>query len=65
MKPSMGCCINGFDKVVAVSELIEKECRPFMLRKDKLTCIPNGIDCAGSRLIIGQKSEDQLARNWG
>jgi glycosyltransferase involved in cell wall biosynthesis len=39
-----GMLFNGFDKVVAVSELIEKECRPFLLRKDKLTCIPNGID---------------------
>jgi glycosyltransferase involved in cell wall biosynthesis len=39
-----GILYNGFDKVVAVSELIEKECRPFVLKKDKLTCIPNGID---------------------
>lgn len=39
-----GMLFNGFDKVVAVSELIEKECRPFLLRKDKLICIPNGID---------------------
>jgi glycosyltransferase involved in cell wall biosynthesis len=35
---------NGFDKIVAVSKLIEKDCRPFVLRKDKLTCIANGID---------------------
>ncbi len=39
-----GMLFNGFDKVVAVSELIERECRPFLLRKDKLICIPNGID---------------------
>jgi glycosyltransferase involved in cell wall biosynthesis len=39
-----GILYNGFDKVVAVSEDIEKECRPFILRKDKLTVIPNGID---------------------
>ncbi len=39
-----GMLFNGFDKVVAVSESIEKECRPFMLSKDKLSCIPNGID---------------------
>jgi glycosyltransferase involved in cell wall biosynthesis len=39
-----GLLYNAFDKVVAVSELIEKECRPFILRKDKLTWIPNGID---------------------
>ena len=39
-----GMLLNGFDKVVAVSELIERECRPFLLRKDKLICIPNGID---------------------
>ncbi|MEP7308719.1 MAG: glycosyltransferase family 4 protein [Acidobacteriota bacterium] len=39
-----GILFNGFDRVVAVSELIETECRPFMLRKDRLSCIPNGID---------------------
>jgi len=39
-----GLLFNGFDKVVAVSELVEAECRPFVLKKDKLTCIPNGID---------------------
>jgi len=35
---------NAFDTIVAVSDLIEKETRPFLLRKDTLTCIPNGID---------------------
>jgi glycosyltransferase involved in cell wall biosynthesis len=39
-----GILYNGFDKVVAVSEEIEKECRPFILRKDKLLVIANGID---------------------
>ena len=35
---------NGFDRVVAVSEIIEQECRPFIWNKDKLTFIPNGIN---------------------
>lgn len=39
-----GLLLNGFDKVVAVSALIEDECRPFMLNERKLACIPNGID---------------------
>ena len=39
-----GVLYNCFDNVVAVSELIEKECRPFLLNRNKLTCIPNGID---------------------
>jgi glycosyltransferase involved in cell wall biosynthesis len=39
-----GLIYNGFDKVVAVSELIEHECRRFILDKHKLTYIPNGID---------------------
>jgi Glycosyltransferase len=39
-----GILYNCFDKVVAVSDVIENECRPFVFRKSKLTVIPNGID---------------------
>ena len=39
-----GLLYNCFDRVVAVSEGIEQECRPFILRKGKFTCISNGID---------------------
>ena len=39
-----GLFYNGFHKVVAVSELIEHECRQFILNKHKLIYIPNGID---------------------
>jgi glycosyltransferase involved in cell wall biosynthesis len=39
-----GLLLNGFDTVVAVSIPIENECRAFMLRRERLTCIANGID---------------------
>jgi len=39
-----GLLYNCFDRVVAVSESIEKECRPFIFNKSKLSHIPNGID---------------------
>ena len=46
-----GLLYNGFDKVVAVSEAIERECRPFILKRDKLTFIPNGIDLRRFALV--------------
>jgi glycosyltransferase involved in cell wall biosynthesis len=52
-----GMLLNAFDKVVAVSEPIEMECRRFMLRTDKLTCIPNGIDT--SRFAISNRDEQR------
>jgi glycosyltransferase involved in cell wall biosynthesis len=52
-----GLLFNGFDKVIAVSELIEDECRPFLLRKEKLSCIPNGID--PRRFALSQREENR------
>jgi glycosyltransferase involved in cell wall biosynthesis len=52
-----GLLYNRFDKVVAVSEDIEKECRPFILRKDKLTVIPNGIDLR--RFALDNSAQDR------
>ena len=40
-----GIMYNWFDKVIAVSEKIEHECRPFIIKKEKAGMIPNGIDC--------------------
>jgi len=48
---------NGFDRVVAVSEAIEAECRPFILKKDKLTFIPNGINTR--RFSLANREEER------
>jgi glycosyltransferase involved in cell wall biosynthesis len=52
-----GLLYNAFDKVVAVSEDIERECRSFLLRKDKLTTIPNGIDLG--RFALDNSAQDR------
>jgi glycosyltransferase involved in cell wall biosynthesis len=52
-----GLLYNRFDKVVAVSDDIEKECRSFLLRKDKLTTIPNGIDLR--RFALANRTQDR------
>jgi len=54
-----GMLFNGFDSVVAVSELIEDECRPYMFRKNRLTCIPNGID--PRRFALDNREEQRKA----
>jgi glycosyltransferase involved in cell wall biosynthesis len=48
---------NGFDRVVAVSEVIEKECRPFIWKKDKITFIPNGINTR--RFAFANREEER------
>ena len=48
---------NGFDRVVAVSEVIETECRPFIWKKDKLTFIPNGINTR--RFAFANREEER------
>jgi len=48
---------NGFDRVVAVSEIIEQECRPFIWNKDKLTFIPNGINTR--RFSLANREEER------
>jgi glycosyltransferase involved in cell wall biosynthesis len=52
-----GLLYNYFDRVVAVSEDIEKECRPFIFSKEKLTCIPNGIDL--HRFHLDSRAEER------
>jgi len=72
-----GVLFNGFDKVVAVSEFTEKECRPFVFKKDKLICIHNGIDPRAftlenreerrrsTRAQLGLKDSDLVIGNVG
>ncbi len=50
-----GLLYNCFDKVVAVSEAIEEECRAFILRKDRLMFIPNGIDLRRFAFLEGEE----------
>jgi glycosyltransferase involved in cell wall biosynthesis len=40
-----GLCYTGFDAIVAVSESVAQQVRPFLRRKQKLSVISNGIDC--------------------
>jgi len=70
-----GLAYNWFDRVVAVSKIIEKECRPFIFKKEKLTFIANGIDLnrftldkkegarSATRAQLGLKNEDIVIGN--